>query len=193
MSEGMKAGTAVNVTCDDGSIWQTKTRSEPWQLGGGQWVVLLEGKAGGYSLDRVTARPVQQSRTCAETYLPLIAALLTVQSTHTTLTSGWCEDVCNAVKGLQQERDALEAKCLEEHVTIEQADAKVMKFEGEKGMWANERIDLLTQLENAESQLSQLQALVGKVFNAKTDDGYRNALIVLRGATLDAGKEGQGE
>ena len=58
MSEVFKAGTAVKVKLDDGSIWETKTRSEPWQLGSGQWVVLLEGRAGGYSLDRVTAAEV---------------------------------------------------------------------------------------------------------------------------------------
>lgn len=62
-------------------------------------------------------------------------------------------DAQATVEALQRERDALEAKCLEEHVTIEQADAKVMKLEGEKGMWANERIDLLAQLENAEFAL----------------------------------------
>ena len=70
------------------------------------------------------------------------------------------DDAQATVEALQRERDGLEAKCLEEHVTIEQADAKVMKLEGDKGMWANERRDLLTQLENAESQLSQLRALV---------------------------------
>ena len=72
-------------------------------------------------------------------------------------------DAQATVEALQRERDGLEAKCLEEHVTIEQADAKVMKLEGDKGMWANERRDLLTQLENAESQLSQLRALVREI------------------------------
>ena len=47
-------GTEVNVLLDDGTIWRTHTRSEPWQLGHGQWVVALEGRAGGYALDRVT-------------------------------------------------------------------------------------------------------------------------------------------
>ena len=50
----MKSGTEVNVLLDDGNIWRTRTRSEPWQLGHGQWVVALEGRAGGYDLDRVT-------------------------------------------------------------------------------------------------------------------------------------------
>jgi hypothetical protein len=46
-------GTAVSVLLDNGETWHTKTRSMPWQLGHGQWVVALEGKAGGYALDRV--------------------------------------------------------------------------------------------------------------------------------------------
>ena len=50
----IKSGTAVNVLLDDGTIWRTRTRSEPWQLGHRQWVVALEGRAGGYALDRVT-------------------------------------------------------------------------------------------------------------------------------------------
>jgi len=50
----IKRGTEVNVLLDDGNIWRTRTRSDPWQLGHGQWVVALEGKAGGYALDRVT-------------------------------------------------------------------------------------------------------------------------------------------
>ena len=49
----MPAGTAVKVLLDDGSWWHTKTRSLPWQLGHGQWVVSLEGKAGGYAFDRI--------------------------------------------------------------------------------------------------------------------------------------------
>ncbi len=49
----ISAGTSVDVRLDDGTIWRTKTRSEPWQLGHGDWVVLLEGKSGGYSLSRV--------------------------------------------------------------------------------------------------------------------------------------------
>ena len=62
-------------------------------------------------------------------------------------------DAQATVEALQRERDGLEQNCLNNHVTIEQADAKVMKLEGERGMWATERIDLLTQLENAEFAL----------------------------------------
>lgn len=46
-------GLAVVVTLDDGSQFQTTTRSEPWQLGHGEWVVLVEGIVGGYVLRRV--------------------------------------------------------------------------------------------------------------------------------------------
>jgi hypothetical protein len=50
------SGTAVTVTRDDGSPWLTRTRTEPWQLGDGTWVVALEGRAGGFRLDRVRRR-----------------------------------------------------------------------------------------------------------------------------------------
>jgi len=50
-----KPGTWVLVMLDDGKIWNTKTRSEAWELGHGQPVVMLEGKSGGYDLSRVTA------------------------------------------------------------------------------------------------------------------------------------------
>jgi hypothetical protein len=49
----MPARTPVVVTMDDGTKWHTFTRSEPWQLAGGTWVVSLVGKTGGYLLDRV--------------------------------------------------------------------------------------------------------------------------------------------
>ena len=49
-------GTDVAVTRDDGSIWLTRTRTAPWQLGDGTWVVALEGRAGGFRLDRVRRR-----------------------------------------------------------------------------------------------------------------------------------------
>lgn len=49
-------GTAVTVTRDDGSLWITRTRTDPWQLGDGTWVVALEGRAGGFRLDRVRRR-----------------------------------------------------------------------------------------------------------------------------------------
>jgi hypothetical protein len=47
-------GANVDVTLDDGSIKQTKTRSEAFMLGGHTAVVFLEGFPGAYSLSRVT-------------------------------------------------------------------------------------------------------------------------------------------
>jgi hypothetical protein len=47
-------GTEVVVRLDNGTKWRTRTRSEPWQLPSGHWVVLLGGRTGGYDLDRVT-------------------------------------------------------------------------------------------------------------------------------------------
>ena len=49
-------GTPVYVIRDDGSIMETITQSEPWQLGHGGWVVLLAGIRGGYDLSRVHVR-----------------------------------------------------------------------------------------------------------------------------------------
>ena len=49
-----RPGTYVLVKRDDGTLWHTKTRSEAWELGGGQPVVLLEGRSGGYDLNRCT-------------------------------------------------------------------------------------------------------------------------------------------
>ncbi len=52
----LPTGTDVTVIRDDGSKWLTRTRTDPWQLGDGTWVVALEGKAGGYALERVRRR-----------------------------------------------------------------------------------------------------------------------------------------
>lgn len=49
-------GTSVNVKKDDGSIFPTKTRSVAWLLGRHTAVVLVDGIAGGYMLERVTVR-----------------------------------------------------------------------------------------------------------------------------------------
>ncbi len=50
------SGTDVQLTNDDGQIEETKTRSRAWLLGSGTPVVKVEGRSGGYLLDRV--RPV---------------------------------------------------------------------------------------------------------------------------------------
>ena len=49
-------GTPVTVTKDDGSRFETRTRSEPWALGHGQPVIKVEGITGGYMLERVELR-----------------------------------------------------------------------------------------------------------------------------------------
>lgn len=46
-------GTHCSVKYDDGTWHDHVIRSEAWLLGGGQAVVKVNGKAGGYSLDRV--------------------------------------------------------------------------------------------------------------------------------------------
>lgn len=53
----MPIGTPVTVKRDSGEILVTTTRSEPWQLGSGHWVVSVVGISGGYDLDRVMPVP----------------------------------------------------------------------------------------------------------------------------------------
>lgn len=50
-------GTSVEVTKDSGEKVSTVTRSEPWLLGDGTPVILLEGITGGYLLTRVRVVP----------------------------------------------------------------------------------------------------------------------------------------
>lgn len=54
LNTAMTEGTLVVVRRDDGSGLVTKTRSLPWRLGHGDWVVSVEGISGGYALERVT-------------------------------------------------------------------------------------------------------------------------------------------
>lgn len=54
MNTQLKIGTKVIVLKDDGSIFESTVKYEPWQLGHGQWVVGIEGIRGGYMLERVT-------------------------------------------------------------------------------------------------------------------------------------------
>ena len=60
-NEKHKVGIGVLVKLDDGRLWHTKTRSQAWVLGGGQPVVMLEGRSGGYDLSRV--RPMERQET----------------------------------------------------------------------------------------------------------------------------------
>lgn len=54
----MKIGTKVQmVNCAEAEIYKNRiwvTRSEPWRLGCGEWVVLLEGYSGGFALKYLT-------------------------------------------------------------------------------------------------------------------------------------------
>ena len=56
MNTKLPEGTAVMLLLDAGSKVATKTRSKPWQLGHGAWVVLVEGKSGGWDLNRVKVK-----------------------------------------------------------------------------------------------------------------------------------------
>jgi hypothetical protein len=46
----------IELTEDDGSKTYTQTRSIAWELSPGTFVVLVDGKTGGYDLDRIKAR-----------------------------------------------------------------------------------------------------------------------------------------
>lgn len=48
----IREGARVHALDDMGGITATTTRSDPWQLGDGTWVVSLVGRTGGYSLER---------------------------------------------------------------------------------------------------------------------------------------------
>ena len=49
-------GTPVTLRLDNGDTLDTVTRSEAWLLGHGQAVISVDGKSGGWALERVTAR-----------------------------------------------------------------------------------------------------------------------------------------
>ena len=55
-NETYKPGQAVTLTEDNGSKTKTHTRSNAWDLGCGEPVVMVDGKSGGYSLKRIEAR-----------------------------------------------------------------------------------------------------------------------------------------
>lgn len=49
----LEVGQRVAIQLDDGQIKIYTVCRVPWQLGHGAWVVGLEGRSGGYDLDRV--------------------------------------------------------------------------------------------------------------------------------------------
>lgn len=52
----MPVGTPVWLTLDNGSTVETFTRSRPWYLPSGTWVILVEGRTGGWDCSRVRPR-----------------------------------------------------------------------------------------------------------------------------------------
>lgn len=56
-NEKYPPGTPVDLTDDHGKVHRTKTRSEAWCLGHGAAVVSVEGRSGGYDLERI--KPVE--------------------------------------------------------------------------------------------------------------------------------------
>jgi len=47
-------GTKVNLTNDLGEVEETETRSIAWLLDSGHPVVMVKGRSGGYSLERIS-------------------------------------------------------------------------------------------------------------------------------------------
>jgi hypothetical protein len=56
-----KVGTPVILRRDNGTELTTKTRSEAWVMGEHTPVVMVEGIAGGYALERVTPIPKERA------------------------------------------------------------------------------------------------------------------------------------
>lgn len=52
-NEIYKPGSPCVLTLDDGTQVQTATRSIAWRLGSGSVVVMVDGKSGGWNIDRV--------------------------------------------------------------------------------------------------------------------------------------------
>jgi hypothetical protein len=52
-------GSPVWLILDNGERLSTKTRSVAWQLGDGSPVVLVEGKTGGWHIERVVLRTTE--------------------------------------------------------------------------------------------------------------------------------------
>lgn len=54
VNESTPSGTRVYLVNNHGEVEVTRTRSEPWRLGHGVLVVLVEGRTGGWECDRLT-------------------------------------------------------------------------------------------------------------------------------------------
>ena len=73
-------GMEVIVTKDDGTEVRTKTRSLPWQLGHGAWVVQIEFHAGGYDCARVRPVEPEDKGYCSDHTIPALDAIHRVVS-----------------------------------------------------------------------------------------------------------------
>ncbi len=49
-----EVGMKVNVRKDNGQVVESATRSLPWKLGHGDWIVSLDGFSGGFDCARVS-------------------------------------------------------------------------------------------------------------------------------------------
>lgn len=58
----VQVGDPVTVTKDRGEKFETRTRSEAWVLSGHTAVVMVDGIAGGYLLERVTPSQVNTEK-----------------------------------------------------------------------------------------------------------------------------------
>ncbi len=61
---GPEGGVAVRywpvwMKSDQDNFVDTTTRSEPWMLGHGEWVVSLKGKSGGHAVSHCALLPIQ--------------------------------------------------------------------------------------------------------------------------------------
>lgn len=52
-AQELAEGSEVLLLDDHGELHETRTRSRPWKLGDGTLVVLVEGRTGGYDLERI--------------------------------------------------------------------------------------------------------------------------------------------
>lgn len=59
-------GSPCDLIQNDGTMLRTKTRSVAWNLGHGQAVVLVEGKTGGWELERVRILETHSSANTAD-------------------------------------------------------------------------------------------------------------------------------
>jgi hypothetical protein len=55
----LKPGDIVTVHRDSGPLEEREVKQEPWQLGGGHWVIGLHGISGGFLLNRCSVKVIK--------------------------------------------------------------------------------------------------------------------------------------